>query len=268
MKEKGFNLDHFYTSFPKDYFDSLKQLTKICKGVQHKQTNKVFDSSIDGIYILTKDGHYIELINRKTSLGNEKPNFIALNTFLSPLKDESTLHSLVREKLPWKRTPQPSKIPDNGSYQTEDIGKEWFHVWYVENKIAHDENTSIWIIDYQNKKFNRTLNNKSLKMEFDFKQVLDVKWSLNSKGFEVMKTEGRWSSKEYKNMGDSLLLTLNNPNGKDVNFEFIKNDERKQGFEAIALEKMDKNIEFELQDNSFIELMDEKNKSTLFFNEY
>lgn len=268
MEEKRFNLDHFYTSFPQDYFKSLKQLTKICKGVQYKQTNKVFDSPIDGIYILTKDGPYIELINRTTSLGKEKPNFIAINTFLSPLKDDLSLQSLVGEKLPFKRTPQPSKIPDNGSYQKEDIGKDWFHVWFVENKIAHEENTSIWIIDYQNKKFNRTLNSKNLGLEFDFKQVLNVKWSLNSKGFEVMKTEGKWSSKEYKSMGDSLQLKFNNPNGKDVDFEFIKNDERNQGFEAITLEKMNKESEYSIQDTSFIELIDEKDKVTLFFNEY
>lgn len=267
MEEKSFNLDHFYTSFPEDYFNSLKQLTEICKNIKHIQTNNGYNS-YEGVYIRTKDGHYVELLNRSPTPRNNNRNFIAINTLSSPLKDVSTIQALVGEDINLKRTEQPAKVPNNGSYQIEDVGKDWFYVWYIDNKIAIEENTSIWIIDYQDKKFNKSLNPGWLKMDFDFKQVLDVKWSLNSKQFEIMKTEGRWFTNDYKVSGDFLLFSFNNPNGKDVKFEFTKNDNKKPGFVSITLEKIDQKSEFNLLDSPFIELLDEKDKVIINFNEY
>ena len=63
MKDKRFNLGHFYSTFPKEYFDSLKQLTNICKNVFHSLNDNETISS-EGIYIFTTSGHYIELLNR------------------------------------------------------------------------------------------------------------------------------------------------------------------------------------------------------------
>ena len=267
MVEKRFNLDHFYTAFPQNYFDSLKQLTNMCKNIKHIITNNGLNS-YEGLYISTKDGHYIELLNRSNDSDSSRRNFIAVNTFLSPLKGESTLHALMKEKLLWKTTAQASKVPNNGSFEGEDIGKDWFYAWYVDNEKAHEENTSIWIIDYQNQKFNRAFHPIRSEMEPDFKQVLKVKWSLHSKGFDVMKTEGKWCTNEYKLTGDSLLLSFNDPNGKDVEIEFIKDNDRKPGFKAITLEKMNKKSEFNLVNSSFFELIDKDDKITINFKEY
>ena len=63
MKDKRFNLGYFNSTFPKQYFDSLKQLTNICKNVFHSHNDNETISS-EGIYIFTTSGHYIELLNR------------------------------------------------------------------------------------------------------------------------------------------------------------------------------------------------------------
>ena len=52
--------------------------------------------------------------------------------------------------------------------------------------------------------------------------------------------------------GDSLLLSINNPNGKAIKFEFTKNDNQKTGFQAITFENISPNSGFRLQDFNYL----------------
>ena len=260
MDDKRFNLDHFYSSFPSECFDSLKQLVDICKNVNYAQNNNGFNSN-EGIYIMTTTGHYVELLNRIGDLKNLKPNLIMVNTFLSPIKDQSTLDAMVEKKLNWKRSEQPTKIMRKGKY----FGNDWFYSW----KVKPERNTGVWLLDYQNNEFNIIKNNERiLRQESDFKQVTNVKWSLGSEGFEVMKSDGMWASKDLISNGDNLKLSFYNPNGEYILFEIIKNDDKKPGFESITLEKIDKSREFDLPDSKFFELIDEAELLTIKFKDY
>ena len=55
---------------------------------------------------------------------------------------------MVGKNLAWKRTDQPRKVPDNGSFPSEYAGKDWFYYWQFDNPVTVEENTGIWIIDY------------------------------------------------------------------------------------------------------------------------
>lgn len=260
-----FNLDHFLTSCPPDDFDSVKQLVGRWKNVELIQD---FNGNVDfeSVYIRTKDGHYVELINRRNP--KDTPNSIVVNTFSSPLQSESELEALIGEKLNWGRTKEVRKVPDNGSFASEDVGKDWFYVWFIKEKIAQDEFAGVWLMDYQDKKFNPALSSKKFKSkDYAFKQVLRVKWTLTGKKFEVMKLM-KWSTNNFRITGDSMVFSINNPNGKAVEFEFVKDDLRKPGYKQIILEKMDKEEAFSVPDTSFIELLNQNGQITLNFNEY
>ena len=109
------------------------------------------------------------------------------------------LDVILGKKLNWIRGEQPIKVLHEGPH----FGKDWFYQWNVESRTK----TGVWFMDYENEIFNSVKNNERiLQKENDFKQVTDVKWSLDSERFELMKAHGSWATDDLKITGDNLKL--------------------------------------------------------------
>lgn len=216
-------LDHFLYSFKTSDFNRLKMLCEVLKHCEHTKVVRP-DASYEGVYLLARDGSYLELL-----LNPEKtPNKFALAvSTLSP--NQTQLNEL------------PKRYP-HLSWSTQQIfdadNKPW-HTYFGQHPLDEvvKQGIILWAMQYQNLRRHRPYQYQKKprpQEDYTIQEFTATRFKIPPRYLDIVRVQSQWVPGNHTIGDKKAILRILNPSLNE--FEIIMEvDEAKSESKPVSV---------------------------------